>query len=167
MGKISAAMGLIGSELETLGPGFSQLGQVIQGFAVGGPAGAAIVGLGEIAKGIQDSVAAAAGLQTVWTDLQSTMHLTGAAWDAMKTQIDAVVESLRTTTTFSDTQLIGAFQRLSTYGMTAAQSMDALRAATELRQRSILTLKLQRPPSAKRFKEMICCLSGTVLTLLP
>jgi hypothetical protein len=132
MGKVSAAMGLIGSTLETLGPGFSNLGQVIQGFAVGGPTGAAIVGLGEIVKGMQDSVGAAATLQSAWVGVQSVMQLTGAAWDTMKGKIDAVVESLRTTTTFSDTQLIGAFQQLVTYGMTASQAMDALGAAAEL-----------------------------------
>jgi hypothetical protein len=132
MGKISASLGLVGSTLQTLGPGFSQLGQVIQGFAVGGPVGAAIVGIGEVVKGLQDSVAAAATLQTSWTDVQSVMHLTGAAWDSMKTKIDAYVESLRTTTTFSDTQLIDAFQRLVTYGMSASQAMDALKAATEI-----------------------------------
>jgi len=132
MGKISASMGLIGMELETLGPGFAQLGQVIQGFAVGGPTGAAIVGIGEVVKGLQDSVTAAGNLQTVWGNLQSVMHLTGDAWTTMKTQVDALVESLRTTTTFSDTDLIGAFQSLITYGMSSAQAMQGLSAAVEL-----------------------------------
>lgn len=132
MGKISASMGLIGSELETLGPGFSQLGQLIQGFAIAGPTGAAIVGLGEIVKGMQDSVTAAASLQTAWTNLQAVMHLTGDAWTTMKNQVDALVESLRTTTTFSDTDLISAFQSLVTYGMSSAQAMQSLGAAVEL-----------------------------------
>ena len=132
MGKISASMGLIGAQLETLGPGFSQLGQVIQGFAVGGPAGAAIVGLGEVAKSMQDSVTAAGVLQTAWVGVQSVLQLTGAAWDDMKGKIDAVVESLRTTTTFSDTELIGAFQNLVTYGMSASQAMDGLGAAAAI-----------------------------------
>jgi len=132
MGKISAAMGLIGMELEQLGPGFSQLGQVIQGFAVAGPTGAAIVGIGEVVKGMQDSVAAAANLQTVWTGLQATMHLTGDAWTTMKAQIDSLVESLRATTTFSDTDLIAAFQQLITYGLTSAQAMQGLGAAVDL-----------------------------------
>jgi len=152
MGKISASMGLIGMELQTLGPGFSQLGQVIQGFAVGGPTGAAIVGIGEVVKALQDSVGAAANLQTVWTDLQSTLHLTGAAWDTARTSIDAYVESLRTTTTFSDTQLIKSFQLLSTYGMTAAQAMDGLRAATELAAAKHIDLETAATALGKAFQ---------------
>lgn len=132
MGKISASMGLIGTQLEQLGPGFSQLGQVIQGFAVGGPTGAAIVGIGEVVKGLQDAVVVAGDMQLAWTNLQSALQLSGAAWLDVQTKISGVVDKLRETTTFSDQQLVGAVQTLATYGMTAAQAMDALATATEL-----------------------------------
>ena len=50
----------------------------------------------------------------------------------MQTKLSTVVEKLRETTTFSDTQLVGALQRLATYGMSGAQAMDALSTAAEI-----------------------------------
>jgi len=132
MGKISASMGLIGMELQTLGPGFSQLGQVIQGFAVGGPTGAAIVGIGEVVKGLQDSVTAAGNMQTAWTGIQSVLHLTGSAWDATALQLQTGIDKIRESTTQSDLNLTNSMQVLLTYGMNTSQALDALNAAVDI-----------------------------------
>ncbi|MGD0175800.1 MAG: hypothetical protein ABSC50_03125 [Candidatus Bathyarchaeia archaeon] len=132
MGKISASMGLIGMELQTLGPGFSQLGQVIQGFAVGGPTGAAIVGIGEVVKGLQDSVVAAGNMQTAWVGIQSVLHLTGAAWDAVSVQLQAGIDKIRESTTQSDLDLTNSMQVLLTYGMNTTQAIAALNAAVDI-----------------------------------
>ena len=132
MGKISASMGLIGMELQQLGPGFTQLGQVIQGFAVGGPTGAAIVGIGEVVKGLQDSVVAAGNMQTAWTGIQSVLHLTGAAWDAVSVQLQTGIDKIRQSTTQSDLDLTNSMQTLLTYGMSTSQALDALNAAVAI-----------------------------------
>jgi phage-related protein len=131
-GTIQASMGLLGGALSQLGPGFTQLGSIIQGFAAGGIAGAAIMASVQIVKGLQDSVKAAADSQSAWVSLQSTLHLTGSAWDDMHTKLSTVVDKLRETTTFSDIQLVGALQRMASFGMSSAQAMDALGTAAEL-----------------------------------
>ena len=75
-GNIQASMGLLGGALSQLGPGFQQLGGIIQGFAAGGIAGAAVMATTQLVKGLQDSVQAAANSQAAWASLQSTLHLT-------------------------------------------------------------------------------------------
>ncbi len=151
-GKIQASLGLLGGALSQLGPGFSQLGSVISGFAAGGPAGAAIAGFGAIAQGLEWSVKAAGDAQAAWTGLQSTLHLTGSAWDEQKAKIDSLVTSLRETTTYGDIQLVGALQRMSTYGMNAAQAMGALKAATELAAAKHIDLETAATAIGKAFE---------------
>jgi hypothetical protein len=160
IGTFNAAANSLFGTLQSLGGGFQDFGSIAQsafsGFAMGGPVGAALGGataaIGEAVKGIQDAVTAAATLQTSWTDLQSVMHLTGAAWDDMKTKIDAYVESLRTTTTFSDTALINSFQQLITYGMSASQAMDAMSAATNLAAAKHIDLETAATALGKAFQ---------------
>jgi hypothetical protein len=155
----SAANSLFGT-LQNLGGGFQDFGNIAQsafsGFAVGGPVGAAIGGataaIDEAVQGIQASVKAAATLQGSWSDLQASLHLTGAAWDAMKAQVQGVVDVLMQTSTFSDTQLISSFQRLTTYGMSSAQAMDALKAATELAAAKHIDLETASTALGKAFQ---------------
>ena len=151
-GKIQASLGLLGNTLQGLGPGFQQLGSIISGFAAGGPMGAAVAGIGQVVQGLQWSVDEAAKAETAWTNLQSTLHLSGPTWDEMKGKLDSLVESLRTTTTFSDTQLVGALQRMATYGMNSAQAMDALRAATELAAAKHIDLETAATAIGKAFE---------------
>ena len=151
-GKIQASLGLLGNTLQGLGPGFQQVGSIISGFAAGGPMGAAVAGIGQVVQGLQWSVDEAAKAETAWTNLQSTLHLSGPTWDEMKGKLDSLVESLRTTTTFSDTQLVGALQRMATYGMNSAQAMDALRAATELAAAKHIDLETAATAIGKAFE---------------
>jgi hypothetical protein len=132
MGKISASMGLMGMELQQLGPGFAQVGQVMQGFAVGGLTGAIVVGMGEVVQGIQQAVGAAAASQQAWAMLQNALHLTGAAWAAQQPQIQKFVQGLEQVTTVSQTAAVQGLQQLATFGMSATQAETALSAATNL-----------------------------------
>jgi len=131
MGKISASMGLMGMELQQLGPGFAQVGQMMQGFAVAGWTGAA-VGIGEVVQGIQQAVAAAAASQSAWAMLQQSLHLTGAAWAAQQPQIQNFVQGLEQVSTVSQTAAVQGLQLLATYGMNATQAEQALTVATNL-----------------------------------
>lgn len=132
MQKISSSVGLIGMELQQLGPGFAQVGQIMQGFAFAGWAGAAIVGVGEITQGLQASVQAASDSQSAWTLLQQSLHLTGDAWAAQQPQIETFVSSLEHVTTVSQTAAVGGLQLLATYGMNATQAEQALSVAADL-----------------------------------
>ncbi|MGA2789805.1 MAG: phage tail tape measure protein [Candidatus Bathyarchaeia archaeon] len=132
MGKISASMGLMGMELQQLGPGFAQVGQMMQGFAVAGWTGAAVIGIGEVVQGIQQAVAAAAASQSAWAMLQQSLHLTGAAWAAQQPQIQNFVQGLEQVSTVSQTAAVQGLQLLATYGMNATQAEQALTVATNL-----------------------------------
>jgi phage-related protein len=145
-------MGILGGTLSQLGGGFAQLGSVVSGFAAGGPAGAAIAGMGQIVQGLEWSVKVAGEAQTAWAGLQATLHLTGAAWDEQKLKIDALVSGLSKTTTFADHELVNALQRMATYGMNASQAMDALKAATELAAAKHIDLETAATEIGKAFE---------------
>jgi hypothetical protein len=132
MQKVSASVGLIGMELQQLGPGFAQVGQVMQGFAVAGGIGAAIVGVGELVQGLQASVQVASDSQSAWAMLQQSLHLTGDAWAAQQPQIQNFVSGLEKVTTVSQTAAVGGLQLLATYGMSATQAEEAMGVAADL-----------------------------------
>jgi hypothetical protein len=122
----------MGMELQQLGPGFAQIGQMMQGFAVAGWEGAAIVGIGEITQGLQQAVQAASDSQSAWAMLQNSLHLTGAAWAAQQPQIQNFVQGLEQVSTVSQTAAVQGLQLLATYGMNATQAEQALTVATNL-----------------------------------
>jgi hypothetical protein len=122
----------MGMELQQLGPGFAQVGQMMQGFAVAGWTGAAVIGIGEVVQGIQQAVAAAAASQSAWAMLQQSLHLTGAAWAAQQPQIQNFVQGLEQVSTVSQTAAVQGLQLLATYGMNATQAEQALTVATNL-----------------------------------
>jgi len=131
-GKIQASMGVLGGTLSQLGGGFAQVGSVVSGFAAGGVAGAAVAGLGQIISGLQWATGEAAKNQQAWTDLQASLKLTGPAWDTAKTAIDSFASSLQKTTVFEDEAIVGAVQKLATFGMSYTQAMDAVKVAVDL-----------------------------------
>jgi len=125
-------MGILGGTLSQLGVGFSSLGSVISGFAAGGVAGAAIAGVGEIVKGLQWATSEAAKSQQAWTDLQASLKLTGPAWEEARAAVEKFASSLQKTTVYQDEAIVGAVQKLSTFGMSYTQAMDAVKVAVDL-----------------------------------
>ena len=130
--KIQASMGILGSSLSSLGGGFSGLGSVISGFAAGGVVGAAAAGVGQLIQGLQWATKEASENQQAWADLQAALRLTGPAWDAARSKIDEFASTVQKTTTFSDEMVVGAVQRMATFGMSYEQGMTAVSAAIEL-----------------------------------
>jgi phage-related protein len=125
-------MGILGSSLSSLGGGFSGLGSVISGFAAGGVVGAAAAGLGQVIQGLQWATKEASANQQAWTDLQAALKLTGGEWDAAKGKINEFASAIQKTTTFSDEMVVGAVQRMATFGMSYQQGMAAVSTAVEL-----------------------------------
>jgi len=130
--RIQASMGVLGASLGQLGGGFTSVGNVISGLAAGGVLGAATAGIGELIKGLQWATSEATESQQAWANLQASLKLTGPAWDEARAAIETMAASLQKTTKFSDEEVIGAVQRLTTFGMSYSQAMDAVRAATDL-----------------------------------
>lgn len=140
VGKIQAAFGNIKGILSELGGGFATLGNVadsaLSGFATGGPMGAALgagtAALNEMVKGLRWSVEQAKASEQAWTDLQASLKLTGAAWDEAKAKVGEFASALQRTTVFSDEMVVGGIQKLSTFGMSYTQAMDAVKTSIDL-----------------------------------
>jgi phage-related protein len=126
MGKIQASMNLVAGQLSQLGGGFAQVGGVIQGFAAGGVAGAAVVAVGEITKGLQDCIKEATASEAVWASLDAAVERSGTAWDKVSTATHDALLAMQKTTTYSDEQLAAALERLMTFGLSYDDAMKAL-----------------------------------------
>jgi hypothetical protein len=125
-------MGILGSSLSSLGGGFQGLGSVISGFAAGGVVGAAAAGLGQVIQGLQWATKEATENQQAWVDLQAALKLTAPEWDAARAKIDEFASTIQKTTAFSDEMVVGAVQRMATFGMSYQQGMAAVSTAVEL-----------------------------------
>jgi len=132
MGKIQASLGLLGGALQNLGGGFAAVGTVVQGFAAGGVAGAAIGAFSEIAKGLQWSVQEAGASEQAFKDLQVAVEKSGIAWDTVSNATREYLLNLQKVTVYSDEQVAGALQRLLTFGLDYDQAMKALKETVDL-----------------------------------
>jgi hypothetical protein len=130
--KIQASMGILGSSLSQLGGGFQSAGSIISGFAGGGVIGAAAAGIGELIKGLQWSTKEAAASEQAWVNLQAAIGATGPAWDAIKAQVGDFAAAIQKSTTQSDEAVVGAIQRMTTFGMSYQDAMKAVSAAVDL-----------------------------------
>jgi phage-related protein len=126
MGKIQASMGLLGGALQNLGGGFASVGTVVQGFAAGGVAGAAIGALGEVAKGLQDCIKEATSSEAVFASLGAAVTRSGTAWDTVSEATKNTLLAMQKTTTYSDEELAAALERLMTFGLSYDDAMKAL-----------------------------------------
>jgi hypothetical protein len=124
-------MGILGGTLSQLGGGFADLGNIVSGFAAGGPVGAAIAGVGEIVKGMQFAVSEAATMEQAWKNLQVATAKTGVAWETVRGTFEATALTLREKTVFSQEQVVNGLQRLMTYGMSAADAEKAIATAAD------------------------------------
>jgi len=126
MGKIQASMGLLGGALQNLGGGFASVGTVVQGFAAGGVAGAAIGALGEVAKGLQECIGEATASEAVWASLGAAVERAGGSWQTLKKGTEDALLAMTKTTTYSDEQLAAALEKLMTFGLSYDDAMKAL-----------------------------------------
>jgi len=125
MGKIQASMGILGGTLQSLGGGFSSLGNVVQGFAAGGIAGAAITAVGEITKGLQWSVKEAKDSEQAFTNLAEAVKRSGTSWTDVESKTRDYLTQLQKTTVYSDEALAGMVERLLTFGLSYDDAMKA------------------------------------------
>ncbi len=152
MGKIQSSLGLLGGALQNLGGGFSAVGTVIQGFAAGGVAGAAIGAFSEIAKGLQWSVEEAGASEQAFKDLQVAVEKSGTAWDTVSKATKDYLLNLQKVTVYSDEQVAGALQRLLTFGLDYDQAMKALKETVDLAAAKHLDLETAASLVGKAFQ---------------
>ena len=152
MGKIQASLGLLGGALQNLGGGFAAVGGIIQGFAAGGVAGAAIGAFSEIAKGLQQSVQDAGASEQAFKDLQVAVEKSGTAWDIVSNATKDYLLNLQKVTVYSDEQVAGALQRLLTFGLDYDQAMKALKETVDLAAAKHLDLETAASLVGKAFQ---------------
>jgi phage-related protein len=152
MGKIQSSLGLLGGALQNLGGGFSAVGTVIQGFAAGGVAGAAIGAFSEIAKGLQTSVEQAGASEQAFKDLQVAVEKSGTAWDTVSKATKDYLLNLQKVTVYSDEQVAGALQRLLTFGLDCDEAMKALKETVDLAAAKHLDLETAASLVGKAFQ---------------
>ena len=152
MGKIQASLGLLGGALQNLGGGFAAVGGIIQGFAAGGIAGAAIGAFSQIAQGLQWSVQEAGASEQAFKDLQVAVEKSGIAWDAVSSATKDYLLNLQKVTVFSDEQVAGALQRLLTFGLDYDQAMKALKETVDLAAAKHLDLETAASLVGKAFQ---------------
>ena len=126
MEKIRGGIGLVGSSLSQLGGGFADIGNVMTGFAAGGPVGAVIAAAGEIAKGLQDDIEAAGKAQQVYQDLSVAVEKSGTAWDSVSEATKTALLHIQEFTVYSDEDAAAALQKLMTFGIGYGDAMAAL-----------------------------------------
>jgi hypothetical protein len=152
MGKIQSSLGLLGGALQSLGGGFAGVGTIIQGFAAGGVAGAAIGAFSEIAKGLQWSVQEAGASEQAFKDLQVAVEKSGTAWDIVSKATKDYLLNLQKVTVYSDEQVAGALQRLLTFGLDYDQAMKALKETVDLAAAKHLDLETAASLVGKAFQ---------------
>jgi hypothetical protein len=126
MQNIKTNVGLLGSTLSQMGGGLGAVGDIMQGFAAGGPAGAVLTFLGEMGKGLQQSVKDAGISEQTFKDLGIAVDKSGTAWDSVQDGTKTALTAMSRLTKYSDEELAQAMQRALTYGMSYDQAMAAL-----------------------------------------
>ncbi len=152
MGKIQSSLGLLGGALQNLGGGFAGVGTIIQGFAAGGVAGAAIGAFSEIAKGLQWSVQEAGASEQAFKDLQVAVEKSGTAWGIVEEATKDYLLNLQKVTVYSDEQVAGALQRLITFGMSYEEAMKAVKETVDLAAAKHLDLETAASLVGKAFQ---------------
>jgi hypothetical protein len=130
----SIRVGLAGfsNTLSSLGPGFSNLGSVLTGFASGGALGAAVVGVGQLVTGLRDCVKEAMDAEDVWNRLKTTVENSGTAWSTVGDQVKKFAEGMMNMSRFSDEQVASAMKTLIDYGMDLDTAMKSMAATMDL-----------------------------------
>jgi hypothetical protein len=146
-----ALMG-VANVLTGLGPGFSQIGNVISGFAVGGPMGAAIAGIGDVVQGLKGCVSEAEKMQDTWNRLKVVIENMGVTWDAAGGKIKTFIESMMGLSKFSEADLANALKVLVGYGMDLDTAMKTMTATMDLATAKQVNLETAATAVGKAFE---------------
>jgi len=115
-----------------MGGAIGSVGDVMQGFAAGGVAGAAVAAVGEITQGLKWSIGEAAASEQAFKNLAEAVKRSGASWTDVEGKTRDYLAQLQKTTVYSDEALAGMVERLLTFGMTYDQAMTAAGTALDL-----------------------------------
>jgi len=124
-------MGAVGNIIGDLGGPFKGVGDVISGFAAGGPAGAGIAMIGQAVDFLKDSVKAAGDSERVMASLKTAVEGQGTVWGTVKDAVEGTLKSMQSTSRFSDEELAEALKTLVTHGMDTKDAMVALQTAMD------------------------------------
>jgi len=124
-------LGSIGGIVRELGGPFQGLGDIIGGFAAGGPAGAGITMIGQGVDFLKGSVEAAKESERVMTALRTAVENQGTSWGTVKDKIEEALGSMQATSRFSDEELAKALKTLVQHGMDLEEAMKALPTAMD------------------------------------
>jgi len=126
MDKVRASTSILANAASQLGGPFEAAGNIMQGFAGAGVAGAVITAAAEAAKGLQECIKAATASEAVWSSLGAAVERSGQAWEAVKKGTEDALLAMSKTTTYSDEQLAQALEKLLTFGLSYDEAMKAL-----------------------------------------
>ncbi len=150
--KQQVALSGFANIISGLGPGFEQIGSVIQGFAVGGPMGAAVAGVGDIVTGLKGCVDEAQKMETVWTGLKTVIENSGTTWDAAGAKIKIFLDSMMSVSKFSEADLGNALKVLVGYGMDVDTAMKTMTATMDLATAKQVSLETAATAVGKAFE---------------
>jgi hypothetical protein len=131
MDKIKSSVGLLGSSLSELGGPLAGVGQIMTGFAAGGPAGAGIAALGQVSEYLQGAIKDAGESERVFTALGKAITNQGGNWDELKSHVQGVLNTMQSTSRFSDEELAASLRTLVSAGMPVEQALKALKTAMD------------------------------------
>jgi len=129
--KIQTNVGLLGGVFQQLGGPLAGVGSVMEGFAAGGPAGAGMAALGQVAGFLQGAVKDAAESERIFTALGKAIENQGGNWESLKPHIEGVLTSMTSTSKFSDEQLAASLRSLVTAGMPVEKALKTLSTAMD------------------------------------
>jgi len=132
MDKIRASTSILGSAFQSMGGAVGSAGNVMQGFAAGGIAGAAVSAIGEVAKGLKWAIGEAGEAEQAIKNLSIAVEKSGTSWESVKEGTNAALSEMQKFTTYSDEQLAAALQQLLTFGMSYDEAMSALGTTVDL-----------------------------------
>jgi phage-related protein len=126
MDKVKASTSLLGSAFQSMGGTMGAVGNVMQGLAAGGVAGALTAAIGETAKALKWAVGEAAQSEQAIKNLSTAVERSGKAWDSVKEGTLSALSNIQKFTVYSDEQLAAALEKLLTFGLSYDDAMKTL-----------------------------------------
>jgi len=130
--KVRASLNIFGDILGQLGGGFSDLGNVIKGFAGGGVMGGVAAMVGETVKGLKDCFAAAKEGEDAWNRLSGSIEKSGAIWKEEEGYVHRFGQSIAALTKYSETDFAKSLKVLVDYGMDLKTALESMNTVTDL-----------------------------------
>lgn len=129
MSKVQGAVGLLGSTMSQLGGAFTSVGNIMQGFAVGGPMGAAVAAIGEVIAAVSEAVEAFAEFEMAMVNVSSASGLAGDALVQLEEDLVIAAKAAGVEFGVGATKAMEAMEALVKAGLEGAEAVEALNAA--------------------------------------